>query len=139
MRHPTPTPCARICIPCGRRWTGRANSPSSTRCAESATASRSPMRFSRSLRFRVATAFAAIGGVISLLMAIGLYFGVQDAGERLIDETLNAEMQDYLSRRSRNPHSLPPATATLLGYVLPTRPGEPAPPDGISLLPPGQH
>ncbi|HEX7972423.1 MAG TPA: HAMP domain-containing sensor histidine kinase [Thiobacillus sp.] len=97
------------------------------------------MRFSRSLRFRVATAFAAIGGVISLVTAIGLYVGVRDAGERLIDETLNAEMQDYLSRRSRNPHSLPPATATLLGYVLPARQGEPAPPVPIAALRPGWH
>ncbi len=90
------------------------------------------MRFNRSLRFRVATAFAATGGIISLVMAIGLYIGVRDAGERLIDETLNAEMQDYLSRRSRNPHSLPPATATLLGYVLPARQGEPSPPSVIA-------
>lgn len=97
------------------------------------------MRFNRSLRFRVATAFAAIGGIISLLMAFGLYVGVQDAGRRLIDETLNAEMQDYLTRRARNPYSLPPATATLLGYVLPARQGEPGPPSNIADLPPGLH
>ena len=97
------------------------------------------MRFSRSLRFRVATAFAAIGGVISLVTAIGLYVGVRDAGERLIDETLNAEIQDYLSRRSRNPNSLPPATATLLGYVLPARQGEPVPPADIATWPSGLH
>lgn len=94
------------------------------------------MRFSRSLRFRVATAFAAIGGVISLLMAVGLYVGVRDAGRRLIDETLGAEMQDYLSRRARNPHSLPPATATLLGYLAPAAAGEPAPPAAVAALPP---
>ena len=97
------------------------------------------MRFSRSLRFRVATAFAAIGGVISLVTAIGLYIGVRDAGERLIDETLNAEIQDYLSRRSRNPNSIPPATATLLGYVLPARQGDPLPPPHIAAWPPGLH
>ena len=97
------------------------------------------MRFSRSLRFRVVMAFAAVGGVVSLVTAIGLYVGARDAGERLIDETLDAEMQDYLSRRSRNPHSLPPATATLLGYVLPARLGEPAPPAGIAALSPGLH
>lgn len=97
------------------------------------------MRFNRSLRFRVAAAFAAVGGVISLVMAIGLYVGVRDAGERLIDETLNAEMQDYLSRRSRNPHSLPPATVTLLGYVLPAREDEPEPPATVAALPQGWH
>jgi len=97
------------------------------------------VRISRSLRFRVATAFAALGGVISLVTAIGLYIGVRDAGERLIDETLKAEIQDYLSRRSRNPNSPPPATATLLGYVLPARTGEPIPPAPIAEWPPGLH
>lgn len=97
------------------------------------------MRISRSLRFRVATAFATIGGVISLMTAVGLYIGVRDAGESLIDETLKAEIQDYLSRRGRNPNSPPPATATLLGYVLPARMGEPIPPAHIAEWPPGLH
>lgn len=92
------------------------------------------MRFSRSLRFRVATAFAAVGGAVSLTLAVGLYLGALDAGERLIDETLSAEMQDYQARRARNPLSLPPATATLLGYVTP---GEV--PEELRLSPPGQH
>jgi signal transduction histidine kinase len=97
------------------------------------------MRFSRSLRFRVATAFAVTGGIISLVAAFGLYLGVRDAGERLIDETLKAEIQDYLARRSRNPDSHPPSTATLLGYALPGRAGEAPPPDAIARLPPGMH
>ncbi|HMM46731.1 MAG TPA: HAMP domain-containing sensor histidine kinase [Thiobacillaceae bacterium] len=97
------------------------------------------MRFNRSLRFRVGAAFAAIGGVISLVAAIGLYVAVRDAGERLIDETLKAEIQDYLSRRNRNPLSPPPSTATLLGYVLPARTGEPVPPAAIADWKPGLH
>ncbi len=97
------------------------------------------MRFSRSLRFRVATAFALVGGVIALATAAGLYIGVRDAGERLIDATLNAEIQDYLDRRARNPASPPPATATLLGYVLPARQGEPIPPEPIATWVPGLH
>jgi signal transduction histidine kinase len=97
------------------------------------------MRFSRSLRFRVATAFAAIGGVISLVAAVGLYVAVRDAGERLIDETLRAESEDLLARRSRNPLSPPPATATLRGYVLPAQAGEPVPPAAIAAKPPGGH
>ena len=97
------------------------------------------MRFSRSLRSRVATAFAAVGGGVSLVIAVGLYFGAQDAGERLIDETLNAEMQDYHARRSRNPHSLPPATVTLLGYVAPGGANDPALPKILAVQPPGFH
>ena len=97
------------------------------------------MRFSRSLRFRVAATFATLGGGISLIIAVGLYFGAQDAGERLIDETLNAEMQDYQARRSRNPHSLPPATVTLLGYVTPAAANEPTLPVALAAQPPGRR
>jgi len=97
------------------------------------------MRFSRSLRFRVAATFAALGGGISLIIAVGLYFGAQDAGERLIDETLNAELQDYQARRDRNPRSLPPATVTLLGYVAPAAAGDPAPPEELAFIAPGRQ
>ena len=94
------------------------------------------MRFSRSLRFRVAASFAALGGGLSLIIAVGLFIGIRDAGERLIDETLNAEMQDYQARRDRNPRSLPPATVTLLGYVSP---GEPEVPGELAVQPVGRH
>jgi signal transduction histidine kinase len=97
------------------------------------------MRFSHSLRSRVATAFAAVGGGVSLVIAVGLYFGAQDAGERLIDETLHAEMQDYVARRARNPLSLPPSTVTLLGYVAPAGPGNPAVPSELSQRGPGRQ
>ncbi len=97
------------------------------------------MRFTRSLRFRVAASFAALGGGLSLVIAIGLFIGAQDAGERLIDETLNAEMQDYQARRARNPHSLPPATVTLLGYVVPAAANEPPLPDALTSYFPGRQ
>jgi signal transduction histidine kinase len=97
------------------------------------------MRFTRSLRARVASTFAALGGATSLIIAVGLYIGAQDSGERLIDETLNAEMQDYQARRARNPHSLPPATVTLLGYVAPSSAEETAPPSPLAGQPPGRQ
>jgi len=97
------------------------------------------MRFSHSLRSRVALAFAAVGGGVSLIIAIGLYLGVRDAGERLLDETLNAEMQDYQARRARNPQSLPPATATLVGFVTPAAAHDPPLPAALQGLPPGRH
>jgi signal transduction histidine kinase len=100
---------------------------------------RRSLRFSRGLRFRVAASFAALGGGLSLVIAIGLYVGAQDAGVGLIDETLIAEMQDYQARRARNPHSLPPATRTLHGYVTPAGTGEPALPVILAGLGPGRH
>ena len=97
------------------------------------------MRYSKSLRFRVAVSFAAIGGLASLMIAGGLYLGMQEAGIGLIDETLTAEVQDYLARRTRNPHSLPPATATLSGYVQPAAPGDAPLPASLTTLKPGRQ
>lgn len=97
------------------------------------------MRLPHSLRFRVAFAFAWFGALVSLLLAIGLYFSADDLGKRLMDETLRAEMEDYLARRARNPHSLPPNTLMLRGYVI--EPGErqtDLPPELVQ-LPLGQY
>jgi signal transduction histidine kinase len=97
------------------------------------------MRRRHSLRVRVALAFAALGATLSLLFTLGIWFAAHDVSRRLMDETLDAELADYMERRERNPRSLPPTTASLSGYWL--RPGEPTPglPAGISLLPPGRH
>lgn len=69
------------------------------------------------LRSRVAIYFAGFGAVLSLVMAVLLYQGTHDLGQRLIDETLSAELDDYIARRERNPQSLPPSTVIVQGYV----------------------
>ncbi len=75
-------------------------------------------RLHHSLRFKLALTFAAFGAAVSLLLALGLSFTAHNLGERLMDETLRAEIDDYMSRRLRNPNSLPPATLSIRGYVL---------------------
>src|SRR5512139_3189379 len=70
-----------------------------------------------SLRFKLALTFAAFGAMVSLLLSLGLSFAAHTLGENLMDETLRAEMDDYISRRARNPSSLPPATLSIQGYV----------------------
>ncbi len=80
-----------------------------------------------------------IGGLASLVIAGGLYLVMRDAGIGLIDDTLTAEVQDYLARRARNPHSVPPATATLSGYVRPAGPAEAPLPDALTQLKPGRQ
>ncbi|MFA5825554.1 MAG: hypothetical protein WC825_06225, partial [Gallionellaceae bacterium] len=74
--------------------------------------------FLHSLKFKLALTFALFGAMISLLLSLGLSFAAHNLGERLMDETLRAEIDDYISRRSRNPNSLPPATISIQGYVL---------------------
>ena len=76
------------------------------------------MRFKRSLRHRVGLAFALFGGLVSLLLAAVLSFSVRDMERHLLDEALTAELQDYMARRARNPHSLPPTAAGVRGYVV---------------------
>ncbi len=69
------------------------------------------------LRGRVALFFAGFGAGVSLLMAVAMYQSAHDLGQRLIDETLSAELDDYIARRERNPASLPPSTVIVQGYV----------------------
>jgi signal transduction histidine kinase len=96
-----------------------------------------PIRFKRSLRFRGGLAFALFGGLLSLLLSGWLLLATHDAGLRLMDQTLKAELEDYIARRLRNPHSLPPATVTVSGYVTPPPTGAPLPPEDLSKAPPG--
>ncbi len=92
-----------------------------------------------SLRFRVATAFAGLGAALSLLLTAGIWFAARDVSQRLMDQTLTAELDDYMARRARNPKSLPPNTAGLRGYLLTA--GEPATdtPEALRNLAAGQH
>lgn len=96
------------------------------------------MRANRSLRLRVALAFALFGGVLSLAQAVLLYFGSRDLGERLIDQTLSAELDDYIARRARNPLSTPENTSTIRAYVVPDQDAT-VPPAPLLALPIGQH
>lgn len=91
-----------------------------------------------SLHSRVALFFAGFGALLSLLMTFMLYQSAHDLGQRLLDETLSAELDDYIARRERNPHSLPPSTVTLQGYVA-DAPGQGEVPDYLTALPDGRH
>ena len=92
------------------------------------------------LRFRVAMAFATFGAMVSIVMAISLLLATHDLGQRLIDDTLTAELDDYFARRERNPHSLPPKTVTLYGYIQGGEGNvEEEIPRYLSALTPGRH
>lgn len=78
------------------------------------------MRYYRNLRHRVAFSVALFSGVVSLLLAISLYWATDDLSKRLIDETLTAELDDLMARHERNPRTFPPQTAILHGYIQET-------------------
>lgn len=89
------------------------------------------------LRGRVTLLFTAFGALISVVMAVALHQAAHDQSQRLIDETLSAELDDYIARRERNPLSLPPSTVTLQGYVQ--GPGDRQVPSYLAQLPLGRH
>lgn len=96
------------------------------------------MPLPRDLRGRVALFFAGFGALVSVIMAVALYQGAHDLGQRLIDETLSAELDDYIARRERNPASLPPSTVIVQGYVRNAQ-GVGNVPDYLAGLPLGRH
>ncbi|HYP68041.1 MAG TPA: HAMP domain-containing sensor histidine kinase [Thiobacillaceae bacterium] len=71
----------------------------------------------RRLQLRLAATFALFGTLVSLLLSGGIFLAERQTSDRLMDETLRAELEDYLARRARNPASLPPATVSIRGYV----------------------
>ena len=74
------------------------------------------MWFRRSLRYRVALAFAFFGGAVSLVLAGGLYLASHNLEAHLIDDTLTAELDEFIAHQEHNPVSPPPATAAIRGY-----------------------
>lgn len=95
------------------------------------------MRIRRRLRYRVAVALAVFGGAVSLIQAVGVYVVVHSLEERLLDETLSAEMQDHMERRARNPQSIPATTTSIRAYVFPIG-SEPPIPSHVAALTPGR-
>lgn len=97
----------------------------------------------RSLRARVALAFAALSAATGLVFALVVSTVARDQSQRLLDQTLNAELDDYAARRARNPESLPPDTASLRAFVVPRAgthaPPAALPPPALRELAPGQH
>ena len=93
----------------------------------------------RSLRNRVAVTLAVFGGAVSLALATVIYLASQDLERRLIDETLTAELDDYVARRARNPRSLPERTATIRAFVVADSGGTTPIPPAVAALAPGHH
>jgi signal transduction histidine kinase len=92
-----------------------------------------------SLRSRLASTLAIFGGMVSLMLASIIYVASADLEARLIDDTLNAELDDYIARRHRNPLSLPERTATIRAYVVTGQGNATQIPDIVKALEPGLH
>lgn len=96
------------------------------------------MTFRTSLRYRVTFAFTLLGAFISLSLAVLLYRETVTAERRVVAETLNMEVGDYLDRYARDPSTRAPASTVISTYLI--EPGKtdtvPAP---LLSLAPGLH
>ncbi|AGA89091.1 signal transduction histidine kinase [Thioflavicoccus mobilis 8321] len=97
------------------------------------------MSVRRSLRNRVAITLAAFAALVSLSLATLMYLASHDLERRLVDETLNAELDDYIARRERNPRSLPAQTATIRAFVVAENGGTMPIPPAVAALSSGRH
>jgi len=91
------------------------------------------------LRNRVTVTLAVFGGAVSLMLAVMIYLVSQDLERRLIDETLTAELDDYVARRARNPQSQPERTATIRAFVVNPGSTRAEVPEVVAELTPGRH
>jgi len=94
---------------------------------------------SYSLRFRLAATFTLYGALVSLLLSIGLSISANNLGKRLMDETLTAEVDDFISRRSHNPQARLPATISIHGFLHTQRKPAENIPAALLSLSPGKH
>ncbi len=95
------------------------------------------MKFRTSLRYRVTLAFAALGLVVSLGLAGALYVLTIDMEQRLIAETLSAELEDYIARYAIDPETPPPSSTMIRTYVI--LPGAEGAPEALRELQAGLH
>ena len=96
------------------------------------------MRVRTSLRFRVTLSFALLAAVISAGLASVLYVLTIDMEERLIEETLSAELEDYMGRYALDPETAPPSSTKIRTYVFSSA-GKRHVPDKLYDLAPGLH
>ena len=92
-----------------------------------------------SLRFRLAITFALFGMLVSLMLSTGMFIAAHNFGVRLMDETMNTEIEDFLARRLHYPQASLTATITIRGYVH--QPGQikEGLPQELALLTPGEY
>lgn len=84
---------------------------------------------SSSLRRRVGFGFAALGALVAFAVSVSAYQFTLALESRLVAQTLDAELVDYIARRSRDVNALPPSSQALRTWVISDRvsPGD-APP-----------
>jgi signal transduction histidine kinase len=97
------------------------------------------MKLANSLRFRVALAFAIQGVFFSLLLVASLYLAIQNISHVLMDQSLQAELDQALERVAHGGAFDIPKSVTIKGYKRGTTRAESNVPVAVASLPPGHH
>ncbi len=84
-------------------------------------------------------ALALLGGGVSLVLTLTLFLATQQLTQQLLEESLRAELEDYIARRLRNPQSLPPDARLVKGYVAAHPAQDPHLPAPLVSLTPGSY
>ncbi len=84
-------------------------------------------------------ALALLGGGVSLILTLTLFWATQQFTHQLLEESLQAELEDYIARRLRNPQSLPPDARLIKGYVSANPAQDRQLPAALAVLLPGNH
>ncbi len=95
------------------------------------------MRYRTHLRYRVTFAFAFLGMLISLGLAISFYSITIKIEKQLIKETLSTELEDFIAQYKIDPDTPPPASTTIRTFVI--KDGEQTIPFVIRQLTVGLH
>ncbi len=81
------------------------------------------MQFRRRLRSRIVLSFLLFGTLLSVLFALSTLFLQNYLEDKLIGETLEKELGDYVTQLRLDPTLVEPFSTSIQGYI--TRPGDP--------------
>jgi signal transduction histidine kinase len=81
------------------------------------------MQYRRRLRSRIVLSFLVLGTLLSALFAFSTLLLLETVEDTLIGETLEKELNDYLTQLRIDPSVLEPFYTRIQGYI--TRPGDP--------------
>ena len=97
------------------------------------------MRIRHSLRIKVALSFALFTILILVALMVGVLSLAEKHAEQLIDATVSGEMSHLIHDYQRSPHTVPPRTQNLYGYIVQNNGEFAALPGYLRKLVPGIH
>lgn len=96
------------------------------------------MRYRQSLRHRITLSFLLFGALLSIVIAAGVYFAVEDIEEQLLEDGLRAELEHFLSQPQLPDQAISQLSSDVTRYYV-TEAQRHLVPSQIRDLPLGSH